>query len=95
MFDVHKNILVLSDERSLTWSRSPWLQYLRLSPRNRGRDCEAASLKLNRSRIHERTISSRLLGIFLGFLRREVSVYNVFITNQFQTTFAQGVGRVK
>jgi hypothetical protein len=39
-----------------------------------------------RSRIHERTIS------FLRFLTLEVSVYNVYITNQFQTTFARGGG---
>jgi hypothetical protein len=43
----------------------------------------------NRSRIHERTISVRFLGIILRFLRFEVSVYKVYITNQFQTTFAQ------
>jgi hypothetical protein len=45
-----------------------------------------------RSRIHERTISLRSLGIILRVLRLEVSVFNVYITNQFQTTFAQGVG---
>jgi hypothetical protein len=28
----------------------------------------------------------------LRVLRLEVSVYNVYITSQFQTTFAQGVG---
>jgi hypothetical protein len=48
----------------------------------------------SRSRIHERTISVRFLGNFLRILRLEVSVYNFYITNQFQTTFAQGgVGR--
>jgi hypothetical protein len=47
-----------------------------------------------RSRIHELTISLRFLGIILGVLRLEVSVYNVYITNQFQTTFAQGGGGV-
>jgi hypothetical protein len=41
-----------------------------------------------RSRIHERTIMLRFLGIILGVLRLEVSVYNVYITYQFQTTFA-------
>ncbi len=30
------------------------------------------------------------LGIILRVFRLEVSVYNVYITNQFQTTFAQG-----
>jgi hypothetical protein len=45
---------------------------------------------LCRSRIHERTISLRLLDIILRVHRLEVSVYNVYITNQFQTTFAQG-----
>jgi hypothetical protein len=33
------------------------------------------------------------LGIIVRVLRLEVSVYNVYITNQFQTTFAQGRGR--
>jgi hypothetical protein len=42
------------------------------------------------SRIHGRSISLRFLSIILGVLRLEVSVYNVFITNQFQTTFARG-----
>ncbi len=45
---------------------------------------------LYRSRIHEHTISLRFLGIILRVLRLEVSVYNVYIANQFQTTFAQG-----
>jgi hypothetical protein len=45
-----------------------------------------------RSRIHERTISLRFLGIILRVIRLEVSVYNVFITNQFQPTFARGGG---
>ncbi len=31
-----------------------------------------------------------VLGIILIVLRLEVSVYNVYITNQFQTTFTQG-----
>ncbi len=42
---------------------------------------------LRRSRIHERKISLSFLG-----LRREVSAYNVYIKNQFHTTFAQGGG---
>jgi hypothetical protein len=37
------------------------------------------------SRIHERTKSLRFLGII-------VRVYYVYITNQFQTTFARGGG---
>ncbi len=37
-------------------------------------------------------ISLRLLGLILRCLRLEVYVYNVYITNQFQTTFAQGEG---
>jgi hypothetical protein len=49
---------------------------------------------MTRNRIHERTISLRFLGIVLRVLRLEVSEYNVYITNQFQTTFAQG-GRGK
>ncbi len=44
------------------------------------------------SGIHERTISSRFLGITLRVRRLEVSVYNVYITNHFQTTFAHGGG---
>jgi hypothetical protein len=32
----------------------------------------------------------RFLGTILGVLRLEVSLYNVYITNQFQATFAQG-----
>jgi hypothetical protein len=44
-----------------------------------------------RSRIHECTILLRFLGIILRVLRFEVSIYNVYITNQFQTTFAHGV----
>jgi hypothetical protein len=32
-------------------------------------------------------------GIILRILRLEVSVYNVYIKNQFQTTFAQEDGR--
>jgi hypothetical protein len=44
------------------------------------------------SRILELTISLRFLSIILRVLRLEVSVYNVYITNEFQTTFAQGGG---
>ncbi len=39
----------------------------------------------------EHTIS-RFLGIILSVLRLEVSLCNVYISNQFQTTFAQGEG---
>ncbi len=46
----------------------------------------------NCSQIHERTLSMRFLGIILRFLRLEVSLYDVYITNQFQTNFAHGVG---
>ncbi len=46
-----------------------------------------------RGRIHERNILLRFLGIILRVFRLEVSVYNVYITNQFQTTFARGEGR--
>ncbi len=46
----------------------------------------------SRSQIHERTISFRCLGIILRVLRPEVSVYNVYITDQFQTPFARGGG---
>ncbi len=46
----------------------------------------------SRSRIHERTILLRFLGIILKVLRLEVSVYNVYIINQFQTTVAQKEG---
>ncbi len=34
----------------------------------------------------------RFLGVILRVLRIEVSVYNVYITKQFQTTFARGWG---
>jgi hypothetical protein len=37
---------------------------------------------MSRRRIRERTISLRFLGIILGVLRLEVSVYNVYITNK-------------
>ncbi len=36
--------------------------------------------------------SLRFLGIILRVLRLEVSVYNVYITGQFQTIFSQWVG---
>ncbi len=52
-----------------------------------------AQTLLPRSRIHERTISLRFLGIMLRVLRLEV-----YITNQYQTTFARwggGGGGVK
>ncbi len=42
--------------------------------------------------IHEHTILLRFLSIILRVLRLEASVYNVYITNQFQTTFAQAGG---
>ncbi len=45
-----------------------------------------------RNRIHERPILLRFLSIILRVLRLEVSVYYVYIINQFQTTFARGVG---
>ncbi len=45
---------------------------------------------LTRSRIHERTILLRFLGIILRVLRLEASVYNVYITNQFQTAVSTG-----
>jgi hypothetical protein len=48
-----------------------------------------------RSRIHEHTISLRFLGIILRVFRLEVSIYNVYITNQFQTTIFQGWRGVK
>jgi hypothetical protein len=45
-----------------------------------------------RDRVHERKILLRFLGIILRVLSLEVSVYSVYITNQFHTTFAQGGG---
>ncbi len=36
-----------------------------------------STFRVSRSRIHERTISLRFLGIILRVLRREVSAYNV------------------
>jgi hypothetical protein len=46
----------------------------------------------SRSRILERTILLRFLGIILRVLRLEVTLFSVYITNQFQTTFAHGGG---
>jgi hypothetical protein len=45
-----------------------------------------------RKLIHEHKISLSYLRIILRVLRIEVSIYNVYITNQFQPTFAQGRG---
>jgi hypothetical protein len=53
------------------------------------------SCLLNRSRIHEHTISLRVLGTILRVLRLEVSVYNVYITNQFQTLLITGGRGIK
>jgi hypothetical protein len=48
------------------------------------------------SRIHERTFSFRFLGIILRVLRLEVSAHHVYISYQFQPSFAQGeVGDLK
>ncbi len=44
------------------------------------------------SRILVRKISLRFLGIILQVLRLEVSEYIVYITDQFQATFAGGWG---
>jgi hypothetical protein len=46
------------------------------------------------SRVHERAISLSFLGIIMRFLRLEVFIYNNYITNHLQTTFAQGVGGI-
>jgi hypothetical protein len=45
---------------------------------------------LSLSRIHERTISLRFLGIILIVLRLKVSAYNVCITNQFKQLLLKG-----
>jgi hypothetical protein len=47
-----------------------------------------AKRHVNRSRIHECTIALRFLSRILRVLRLEFSVYNVYIINQFQSTFA-------
>ncbi len=47
---------------------------------------------LARGRIHESTISLRFLRIIFGVLSLEVSIYKVYITNQFQTTLLKGGG---
>jgi hypothetical protein len=47
-------------------------------------------LDKSKAEINERSISLRFLGLILRCLRLEVSVYSVYISNQFQTTFAQG-----
>jgi hypothetical protein len=46
--------------------------------------------------MHERTISLRflVLGAILRVLRLEVSVFNVYKKNQFQTALGQGVKSV-
>ncbi len=54
--------------------------------------CKTELKPWSRSRIHKRTISLRFLGIILRVLRFEVSVCNVYITNQFQTTLLKGWG---
>ncbi len=47
------------------------------------RDCkDDVNNRTAESRIHERTISSRFLGIILRVLKLEVSVNNVYITNK-------------
>jgi hypothetical protein len=52
------------------------------------RKAESRRISPSGSRIHERTISLRL-GKILGVIRLEVSVYNVYIKNLFQTTVVQ------
>jgi hypothetical protein len=54
--------------------------------------CISILLIFQKPKINKRTILLRFLGIILRVLRLEVSVYNVYITNQFQTTFAHGWG---
>jgi hypothetical protein len=49
-------------------------------------------LIISRSRIHERTISLRFLGIILRVLRLEVSVSNVYITTSFKPLLLKGGG---
>ncbi len=52
----------------------------------------APPLSATRSRIHERTVSLRLLGIIMRVFRLKVSLYNAYFSHQSQTTFAQGEG---
>ncbi len=47
------------------------------------------------SRIHERTISLRFLGIILRVLRLEVSVYNFLLHTSFKPLFGGGGAGVK
>jgi hypothetical protein len=49
----------------------------------------ADTSEVSRSQIHERTISLMFMGMILRVLRLEVSVYNIYITNKFHTTFAR------
>ncbi len=63
-----------------------WVSGIRNYPLWRNRRPEGWNCD-TRSRIYERTISLRFLGIILRVLSLEVSVYNVYITNQFQTLF--------
>ncbi len=51
---------------------------------------ENNAISENWRRIHKHTISLRFLGKILRALRLEVFTYNVYLTNQFQATFAQG-----
>ncbi len=51
--------------------------------------------KRNISRIHKCTISLSFLSKILRVLRLAVSVYILYIKDQFQATFAQGGGGVK
>jgi hypothetical protein len=44
---------------------------------------------------YNNTESLRFLGIILRVLRLEVSVYNVYITNQFKATFVRGGGLLR
>ena len=63
-----------------------------------GREANYKKVRQTISRIHERTISLRFLDIHNLVLRLEVSIYNVYITNQFQSTklqkFKEGRGKI-
>ncbi len=50
---------------------------------------------LSRSRIHERTISLRFLGLILRVLRLEVSINNVTLQTSFKPLCSRGEGGVK
>jgi hypothetical protein len=89
------SILTLSFRRLIwTWENICWTSGSSFKYCIRDKQLALVILSLNSllywSRIHEHTISLGFLGMILRVLRLEFSVYNFYITTQFQTTFARG-----